>query len=296
LSLGFVLSSYILLQVAGAFWTKLIAMSDARGQRLIWQYAFCSIYAALGLIWTGDYSFTSVPLMLGLGLLNALACYASWRVFALSLSLGASFLQLYSIVALFLGLTVMAEQSLFHGFSLSFFLWLGSIGLSVLGTTKIFGGGACPASIKAGVIGWGAVAVLIWGCTTAVIRMIASGSDASNFPALLSWYSGSFIGAVLLARYRISEGFCQRLRWSQLFGVALYAGYVFASIYFVYALFEVLPLSYSQPVMNGIQVLVPVLVGAAFFGESDMLDRSKIIGILMILAAQFIVAAAMFFK
>lgn len=298
---------YVLLQLAGSFWTKLVSMSDARGERLVWQYLFCLIYSVSGALWQGDYSGGSWFLMFILGTLNALACYSSWRVFELSLGGGGALLQTYSFVAIIFGVVFLGEWRLIFPLRTAGVLVCVAILLNVIGTLRIVFVDEAARRLVPRLFFWGGIVIAIWGVTTAVLRYQAA-SDSGVFSTLMYWYAGSLMGALLLRRVGFSTdtltsaqansssiGSDDLSRFSIL-GVASYSAYLIINICMVYWLFETLPLSYAQPILNGVQVIAPFLVGAGFFGERALISRAAIIGLALILGSQFLICFGVLLK
>lgn len=284
---GSILAAYVLIQIAGSFWTKIVSMADSRTERLVLQYLFCSIYALFGVVWKGDYFTDSWLLMFCLGIFNALACYSSWRAFEISLSGGGAFLQAYSFVAILVAAVFLGEWALVSPWRSSGILLIIGIFLNMLGTIQIILVDAESKKFAAKLVGWASLVVLIWGVSTAILRYQAS-VDAGLFSTVLFWYVGSLLGAVIMRKvpwFFEKEGPQSSV---SVLGVACYSLYLFSNIYLVFWLFEVLPLTYAQPIMNGVQVLVPVLVGAGFFGERALLSRAGLVGLVLILTSQLV--------
>lgn len=187
--------------------SKKLAMSKSRERAFVWQYFFCAAFSWITfLIFGRDFSHLlknvqivnlnvpAISIIIGIGLLNGLACYCCWRAQAISMSRSAVMAIPDDIVALTLIYLLTPHLELpFLTFGL------------IIGVVFCFVGGIIFGFQKTGleytgakIVGWVLGYTIIWGTAVFLMRVFAGGVQLPWHNFLLIWYNVSLVSALVI--------------------------------------------------------------------------------------------------
>ncbi|MEK7642651.1 MAG: hypothetical protein AAB392_02535 [Patescibacteria group bacterium] len=211
---------YIVIAHLGIGWAKkYIVGLHSRTQRFFLQYLFCAVMAIIFAIALGQFSLS--PYIVGIGLLNGLACYCMWKATDISLAKTSLFTFIDDILAMSLSYMILAEGEILNSWNST------GIGLCVL-SVVLFALYAYQRRESLAFFVYTAVYSVLWGVTIFSVRYAAFNKlPPGQF--LSGWYLGSLVAAILIVLFYKDNDESQRenetktLRIADVAGMFVYA-------------------------------------------------------------------------
>ncbi|MFH1822648.1 MAG: EamA family transporter [Patescibacteria group bacterium] len=262
---------------------KKITGLPARTRRLCWQFFFCAIFSFLFLLLFKENISVINKFWLiiaGVGLINSFACYSYWRAIDISLSKTALFTQADDIIAILLGFLFLNEikflkPELIFGLIICF----GAASLLIFQSykaksTNLHG----ENNFK--LILWVAGFSLIYGIAAFLMRYFAiTGITFSTF--LTSWYTGSFLGALIILSFAGKNEAGKKLNLKSISGVFILSLVIWLSMLLGYWTVKLVPITVFQPIFLVSELILPALLGLYIFKERKKLTFLEKIAFLL---------------
>lgn len=274
---------------------KKLASSTSRLQNLISQYFFAVLITWLiafffeGLV----FNFNSLLIFL-IGMTSALASYAQWRAYDLSLSRTAVFSLLDDYIAIALGLIILEESKFITSNSLlGIILALSSAAIMLIAnlqknklTTKLD-----SEQNEKSIFYWIGIYSVIWGFSSFALKyFVVDGVGIFNFCSL--WYLGGLLASSMMFLFK-EKSFKFSISKSNLLLTALNALVISTSLSLTLWVYQVVPITYAQSIFQSAEMFIPSIIGLFIFKEIKFLSNLEKIGILVgILGAVFICLSA----
>ncbi len=272
---------------------KKIATAPSRTRSLVWQYFFSAVFAlSIALIAGANLWETRVIAVAIIGAFNAFACYCHWRAVDISLSRTSLFTQADDLICLALGYIILGEGKFLS-------TWLG-IGLTLsLVSVSIFtfaktrtpkADNAQKPEQKKWTIGiWVMLYSVIWG--VAVFSMRYFSLQGMSLPGYIAaWYSGSYIGALVVFLLGGKKEAGAPLKRAQILRVAPLSLVIWLSLMSVYWAKMLAPITVVQPIFQVSEMIFPTLIGLWIFKEAKEMNIWSRLAIVLGLAGGTIIA------
>jgi hypothetical protein len=223
-------------------------------------------------------------LLFGLGMINALAVYASWRAVDMSLSRTSLFTMMDDVVAMVLGTVVLGESKLITwALGIGIFLCFGSaVACTVLDIPKQVAkeravkekNPSAPSTSPWRLFIWIGIYSVIWGIAAFAVRYYAlQGFSGSMFA--LPWYVGSFIGTLFLFVLLGSKEAGEPLTRQQMTKPTILGVMIIGSMMLLYWANHSAPIAVTQPIFQVAEMVIPTLMGLYYFKEIEKLTRAQ---------------------
>lgn len=262
------------------FVQKTIVSKPSKTTRLLMQFSCCAVISILlmAITQTSLYSPATWQIM-GVGFLNGLAAYCSWRAVAISLTKNSVFTFWDDIIGMGLAYFILDENKFLNGWiifgiALSFMACILFVRHSYQQQKNGKPTDATPLKFFLFV----GVYSVVWGVATFLIRYWA----LNNVPQpqfLFSWYSGASVGALLIwmfYRENTSESTSfSAIPWSERLFIGLAAVIIFVSMWLEYVSLTYAPLIIVQPIFLVSEMVCPALVGLFIFKEYKQFSRQE---------------------
>lgn len=265
-------STYILLPILN----KSVAHLPGRARNLVWQYFFAAIFIGGGAILIsqttgadGEWG-RGFVVVLGIGAVNAFACYCYWRAAAISLSVTSISTWVDDVIALALGFWFLQETQYLNsrlvvGVALAL---AATIIFSLVGTKRENFGHLQIRKI----LFWVALYSVIWGGAEFSMRYFAL-RDMPLFSYVAAWYGGSFLGALVVFAFSDKEergdSFIDVHAMIRVIPLALLIG---VSLSFQYWAKMLAPITVSTPILQVAEMIFPTIIGLILFKERKNLN------------------------
>ncbi len=284
--------------VVQPYFNKRIADLPSRTRNLCWQYLFAAIFANLTALVVGVNFFKDprVIVIVILGIFNAFACYCYWRAIAISLSKTSLFTQADDLTAMVLGSFILGESRLLNfslgiGIAFSIFaVFLFIVAKRRMASRDIQRNDAfCQYDLKNGIAVWVALYSIILGVAMFSMRYFAlKGMLLPTF--IVGWYSGAFIGALIVFVFAGKAEAGQPLRIKNALRILPLSLTIFTSLMLAYWARSIAPLIVTQPIFQVAEMILPTAMGLWVFKEMKELNLLSRIAIAVGLAGGIIIA------
>ena len=266
---------YIVLAYIGIRWMqKKIVDLHSKTKRLFLNFLFCALFAITFAVVMGHVIFNTMTLIIfGIGILNGVANYASWKATSISLSRTSLFSFVDDIIPMALSYAILGEGQFLNTFS----EW--GIALCFLATI-LFVRHSYKKEGRASLVFFVYVAVysIIWGIANFSARYSAvSGVPVGQF--LMSWYIGSFVTATLLVLlYKDPDekpGRMPALAARDVLVMFVYAGGIALCLAIEFWALTLAPQTLVQPIFLVAEATIPTVIGLTIFKERSTFDRAQ---------------------
>ena len=272
---------------------KKIATAPSRTRALVWQYFFSAILAlTVALIADANLLEKRMAAVAIIGAFNAFACYCHWRAVDISLSRTSLFTQADDLICLALGYIILGEGKFLSA-------WLG-IGL-ILSLVSVFmftfaktrapkANNAKRHERKKWTIGvWVMLYSIIWG--VAIFSMRYFSLAGMSLPSYIAaWYSGSYIGALMVFLLGGKKEAGAPLKKAQILRVAPLSLVIWLSLMSAYWAKMLAPITVVQPIFQVSEMIFPTLIGLWIFKEAKELNAWSRMAIVLGLAGGVTIA------
>ena len=250
---------------------KRISAAPSRTRNLVWQYFFAAVLAGSTAIITGTHLWDRrLLVIMVIGAFNAFACYCSWRAVAISLSKTSISTQWDDLITLGLGYLILNEGKL-----LSPILLVGVV-LSV-GSALFFAlvrkapptGMSSPTTApKRSWLGlWILLYSVIWGGAVFSMRYFAL-EGISVFSYVAAWYSGSFLGALVVFAVAGKAEAGISLKPKQIVRIIPLTLTIWLPLMAEYWGSTLAPITVYQPIYQVAEMVLPTVMGLWLFKEA----------------------------
>lgn len=283
--------------VVHPFLLKKVGSAPGRSRNLVLQYFFASLLALtttvvlnkLGFIDTTILAFKRQYLIvIGLCLINALACYSQWRAVAVNLSITAVSTWADDLIAMLLSCLVLGEWKQIYPISfVGILLSFGSVIIFSFCKTSI--NNISSLELRK-IYFWVAGYSFIWGGLTFAMRFFAlQGMRWNEF--IPCWYLGSFLGSLVVYLFSSKEerGNISTLRPAVIL-TSVMALNIVASLTMTYWSKALAPVLITQPIYQIAEMVLPVLVGLLIFKEKQNFRKMGWLALVMGLVGGLLIA------
>ena len=275
--------------IVGQYLLKRISGLPSRTRRFVLQFFFAAIFGMVLAFATGTPLADArlFPIVV-LGAINSFGAYCQWRALAISQSRTALFTWGDDVIAIALAYTLLNEVQ---------FLTLSLVAgtLVCLGATVAFpfvlsmvkSQGARRAHLA--LVGWVACYSVTYGVTAFAMR--AFSLQGVTLPAFVaSWYSGAFLGALVVKAFAGAEEAGAPLTWRGITGTAVVALSIWLSLVLAYWQRQLAPIAVVQPIQQVSEMILPAFVGLYIFKEKREMSRGQWIVFAVALAGGLTIA------
>ena len=271
---------------------KKIATAPSRTRSLTWQYFFSAILALSVALFAGANLWEQRVIAVAvIGAFNAFACYCHWRAVNISLSRTSLFTQADDLICLALGYIILGEGkflSTWLGIGLT--LSLVSVSIFTFAKTRVPKTDNAQNESKKWTIGvWVMLYSVIWG--VAIFSMRYFSLNGMSLPSYIAaWYSGSYIGALVVFLLGGKKEAGAPLKKAQILRVAPLSLVIWLSLMSAYWAKMLAPITVVQPICQVSEMIFPTLIGLWIFKEAKELNIWSRLAIVLGLAGGTIIA------
>lgn len=259
---------------------KLVASSLSRTKKLVIQFFTCFLLSAVFLFLPynqGPTQFNEFfTIVVGLGLINSLACYCQWRATDLNVTKTALFTQGDDVLSMTLAFFILHESRVITtSWVVGIILVLVAAVLFITApivipkeadekekTALMEKGRKNNKLIYKWVMGYN----IGWGLTSFMFRWLSL-KGLSIFYFLPAWYGGSFIGSLFIFFLGSKQEASGKLTLKDVWPVLLLALVVWISLGLSYQAFALAEILKVRPIFQMGQVIIPLLIGLYVFNE-----------------------------
>lgn len=265
---------------AHPYFLRNVAILRGRARNLILQYffaVFLALIAALAGHWIMGTNFEWKAQMLvvaGIGVANAFACFIHWKATAISQAVTSLSTWLDDIIPLALGLFILNEFQLLNVTIVGGILL--AVGSAILFATQKESLDGVDSSKVIQIYKYILMYSVIWGVAGFAMRYLSVKENMQILDFVSSWYSGSFVGALLV--YYFAHPLAKRKPLSNkkslvLKKVGMLTGSTVLSLTAQYWAKSLVPLVFTQPIFMTAEMVFPTLIGLFIFGERKRFTR-----------------------
>lgn len=238
--------------------TQYIARDVSLTRNLLWQFLFTTVFSVLFFIRYPSTPDWRMAVVFVIGIFVAFGCYCSWR--AVNISMHRAYIMTWAddLTALGLGYVFLGESR--------FLSPVIAVGVIVSIASAIIY--SLRNKEKTGLYFWIAAYSLIWGLAFFSKRYFAL-TDLPVPAFTVAWYSGAFLGAVIIFRLRGKEEAGEKLNTAQKIRVFIQAILISVSLALSCWVMSPswAPLTIFQPIDMVAEMTLPVIIGLTLFKE-----------------------------
>lgn len=257
-----------------------VAILRGRARNLVLQYfvtvllAWVAVFAS-NLIFRTNFEWRTQMLVVAvIGVANAFACFVHWKATAISQAVTSISTWLDDIIPLALGLVILNEFQLLNAAIVGGILL--AVGSAVLFATQKGSLGGIDSGKVIQIYKYILMYSVIWGVAGFAMRYLSVKENMQILGFISSWYSGSFVGALLV--YYFAHPLAKRKPLSNkkslvLKKVGMLAGSAILSLTAQYWAKSLVPLVFTQPIFMTAEMVFPTLIGLYIFNEHKHFTR-----------------------
>lgn len=261
-------------QVTNPILIKNINSKESRSRALVWQYVFAfSVAIVIAIIFGAQLWDYRVAIVIGIGIVNALACYCYWRAVSISLSKASIFGRLGNLTSFALGYIFLGEAKFLNPMLIiGLVLYLATMAVFVFAKKQASSNQDLSANSSKVPLGlWVTAYSIAWGAAIFAMRCLAVGGMTTP-SYLLSWYGGSLIGALIVFALAGKKEAGPALSKKQILLTALLALGIAAALGAAYWAQSLAPITITQPIVQVGEMIFPVAIGLWIFKEVKKLN------------------------
>ena len=282
----------IVANILAPFIGKKIVNRQGRSRRFVAQYSAACIIAWLFALASPKAAWEAFPLVFALGFVQVFGTYCYWRATAISLSATAFTTQFDDVIGMLMGYVFLGEAHYLRNGALAAGILFALSGVLVFTLFKnterlreSLHGTHCERPLYMWVAGYS----IVWGLAYFGLRYFGVHSVAPKV-FLTGWYSGSFLGAIVIHRLAGAKEAGDPIPWREHGMTTLLAVCIYASLYFQYWVSSLTPITVHQPIYQVTEMVFPALIGLFYFKEIGSLTRSGKIAFALGIAGTLLIA------
>lgn len=245
---------------------KNVVRKPWNSKNVCWQFFFTVIFSLVfALSISQDALEVTLFLVIPVGFANSFAAYCSWRAVQINLSKTSVFTQADDITAITLGYLLLGETKYLNSeLVLSIALCFTAGAIFAREKSRAQSGSESSANLK--LLSWVAGYSFIWGVCMFLMRYFSL-EQVSFVNFLFGWYSGSFLGSLVVRILAKSREPNVQLTIRNISELAILALCVWISLFLAYWAFSLAPVTVVQPTFMVSELVFPCLIGLYWFKE-----------------------------